>query len=358
MAEQKYASIVQLTDLHLFVDPKGATLPPGRQSPFLERAAPIFKELGHASAGSVRDLRRIAPLVVREEAQWLDGAGPVIVVQSGDVEAYGMLQEEPFSGFRFLDEMLYPTLRGMGAAEIVGVFGNHDAWPGTWPPLFGQSAVVKELGDAGHVPPPLPCLVEVPGGPSVVLVNTVWSQGIRSGIQGGVLGSGRVTAHLPDAVLPLSNSPAPVVEILAMPPPDPGVPRVAVMHHPPHLFDERFGHAWTTGLLDGADELAEALESAGVSLVLAGHRHRIFPPADTTTDARTAIHDPLRTGTLQVASGSPTVGDALHRGISVFRLYRDEAEGLLHVDRRIRTTIGSNERRRQARRLIRNLPLP
>ncbi|MBL8775323.1 MAG: hypothetical protein JNK12_05310 [Acidimicrobiales bacterium] len=354
---------MQLTDLHLFVDHRGATKPPQEQRTATRRATrlagPLANELAHAGPRDVGNLLRLVPQAVESEVQWIDGAGPVIVVQTGDVEAYGQLGTEPFQGFDFLQETLYPRLRDAGVAHIIDLFGNHDVWPGTWP-LFrpiGQMGAVRRLADDGHMPPPLPRLVEISDDLSFVLVNTVWAAGLMGALRGGVCGSGRVTGHLPGAELPLSAATDPLGEIRAIGAPQAGALRVALMHHPPHMFDNHILQALTTCALDDADELCAALNDIKVSLVLAGHRHRIFPPPDSSVDGRDDRHLPLWPGSIQITSGSPTVGDPSHRGISILRLQRDEAEDVVHIERRI-VASGANDRNRVDPFLVRNLPLP
>ncbi len=140
----------------------------------------------------------------------------VLVAQTGDVEAYGAMPEDPYGGFAYLRNHLYPDLVAAGADDCIDIFGNHDVWPGAFPPFRSPRAHARgpaNLANTG-VLPPFPRLIPVssPDGNSleVVPVNSVWPEGpgrFFGYLAGGVAAAGRVGPHLPGGSFPSAGLP-------------------------------------------------------------------------------------------------------------------------------------------------------
>jgi hypothetical protein len=149
---------------------------------------------------------------------------------------------------------------------------------------------------------------------------------------------------------------------LAPPAPRPPVLRVALIHHPIHVFDANLGDRLTNSVVVNRRRTAEALGSAGVHLLLAGHRHRMNPAARARLDLRTDEQRPLGDRLGQLAGESPTVsgseGRATAGALSVYRVLLDETDQRLSVDRLRYTFDRTGTSRATDPGVLRGIPFP
>ena len=124
--------------------------------------------------------------------------------------------------------------------------------------------------------------------------------------------------------------------------------RIALMHHPPHRFDSSFEDALTTSAFSPRDATVRALDAAGVSLVVTGHRHRLNPSPNEHAPTR---QDPLppHMGQLvaEVPSRRPEPGGRRY-SFCLYRLLMSPNQDRLRVDR----VLFRYEERRQGPRIV------
>jgi len=160
------------------------------------------EDLEFASADVVSRLGEQLTAAVREERGAVDGDGPVVVVHSGDVEAFGASPN--VSGFTGFDQLvrLVAEARSDG---FVAVYGNHDVWPGSVA-LLGLNGprhdaqkreIDRHAAFIGELPPAQPLRFPTSHGADLVFVpiNSVFSHPIR----GGLFANGRISPHPPSA---------------------------------------------------------------------------------------------------------------------------------------------------------------
>lgn len=278
--------------------------------------------------GPAWDALRERLLVIAETERSLGAA--VAVAQSGDVEAYGMTPGGRFTGFDELHGRLWPQLHSTGA-HTCDVYGNHDIWPGTFPTLTFNRQAYQEIALLGAFKSswPLPSQMVTPSGLRLRFhrINTV----IANQIAGGFAARGGVGPHpiagpwherdLIPALDALEKSVAydndgPVMNIL-------------VMHHPPHLFDAHFVTEHTLGRLEGRELLCRRLESIGIHLVIAGHRHRCDPRMGHTG---VLSQEPLPSHIAQLVAPSLTAPGNLN-ALMLYRLHWQTGAGVARLDR-------------------------
>jgi hypothetical protein len=301
------ASIVHITDTHLFVDSHGTTRSPSDRSRLVRTLARLgVKDLDFASASMTAALSHTLRRAVDLERSVLPPGAPVVAVHTGDTEAFGSSDERHvYAGFAHLSRLVNDAgLRD----TAVAVYGNHDVWPGTIA-LFGlngphhdsQKHTIADVVDlVGELPPSAPLRLPTAAGFDVVFVpiNTVNSHALR----GALLAYGRISPHPPN---PTHAHPLDIVAGYDL---DPNDLNIAVMHHPPHFYRpltlrDRLG----IGHLDDASGVAGRLAASGIDLVLAGHRHRLDPPFRETIDAAQPQQAPLPPGVAQMVAISPTI---------------------------------------------------
>ncbi len=340
------ASIVHLTDTHLFVDGAGAARPATHRSRlvrFLAKAG--VEDLEFASDDVVSRLGEQLTAAVREERGAIDGDGPVVVVHSGDVEAFGA--NPHVSGFTGFDHLVRLVAEAQSDG-VVAVYGNHDVWPGTVA-LLGlngprhdaqKRAIDRHASFIGELPPAQPPRFPTPNGVDLVFVpiNSVFSHPIR----GGLLANGRISPHPPGT--------GDVFDRLRQLQLRPDDLNIAVLHHPAHAGRpvtrrDRAG----AGRLEQADAVAAELGRLGIDLMLSGHRHRLDPPFGREVDATAGDQPPLPPNLAQLVALSPTMEshagladieapNTPRRGLCVYRIIVDECGTSLSIDRLIHPT--------------------
>ncbi len=299
------ASIVHITDTHFFVDRNGEALAASTRARLVRTLARLgVKDLDFASADMTERFSLALRRAVDLERSVLPPDAPLVAVHSGDTEAFGSPGgPHTYPGFGHLARILDEA--GMGDS-VVAVYGNHDVWPGSVA-LFGlngprHDTQKRTLADAVAMVGPLPRLepLRFPSatGLDIVFVplNSVNSHAVR----GGIFAYGRMSSHPP--------SPASVLDVVDGYGLRPDDLNIAVMHHPLHFYRpltlrDRLG----VGHLDDAVNVAERLATAGIDLVLAGHRHRLDPAFGDTIDATHRAQWPLPAGLAQLVALSPTM---------------------------------------------------
>ena len=340
------ASIVHLTDTHLFVDAEGTPRPATDRSRLVKFLAKVgVEDLEFASADVVGRLGDQLRAAIRAERSAIDGEGPVVVVHSGDLEAFGANRHaDGFTGFDHLAKLV-DEARSDG---LVAVYGNHDVWPGSVAVLgingprhdAQKRAIERRASFIGELPPAQPPRFRTAHGVELVFVpiNSVFSHPIR----GALLANGRISLHPP--------GPGDVLERLRRLRLRPDDLNIAVLHHPAHAgqpitLRDRAG----AGRLEQAEVVAAELGRLGIDLVLSGHRHRLDPPFGQQVDPTAGRQPPLPPNLAQLVALSPTMTsharlveteppDTPRRGVCVYRAIVDEPGTSVSIDRVIHPT--------------------
>lgn len=137
------ASIVHVTDMHLYLDGDGNMRRPSQRAlgdRILRTILAPLPALAHgldiADGAAWTQLRRRLDAVVEVET----GLGACCVIaHTGDAEAFGMSPGGYFTAWGELHGRLWPRLAALGATPV-DIYGNHDIWPGTFPLLAGRQA--------------------------------------------------------------------------------------------------------------------------------------------------------------------------------------------------------------------------
>ena len=154
--------------------------------------------------------------------------GKLLIIQSGDLEAYGAMRASSSTWFSPAFEYWTTAVaRFSQADECVNIYGNHDVWPGTLPFFDPQSTgdveqYLQSIYFPGTLPNPLvmnasPCTLEI------YRLNTVQAQFLKN-----TLASGNIDTNV---LLPSTHSPSTGQSTV----------RLLVMHHPPHFFNASGG---------------------------------------------------------------------------------------------------------------------
>ena len=341
-------SIVHITDTHLFMDRDGKANRTEQRSRLVRLLARLgVHDLEYASAESVARLAETLSRAVAAERKVLSDRAPVIVVHSGDAEAFGTIPGiGEYSGF----SLLASVFASSAPDGVVAVYGNHDVWLGSVA-LFGlngpsqgtlERAIATGVDMIGSLPPTSPLRFPTPDGPTIAFVplNSVDSRAIR----GGLLACGRLSPHPPG-----SGDVVDRLRSLGLRPAD---LNIAVMHHPPHFnrpvtLRDRMG----MGRLQRSRPVATELHESGINLVLAGHRHRLDPPFGERLDATAGGQPPLPPGTAQLVALSPTLHShervvdvdppgSPRRGLCIYRVMADPLGTSVTIGRIVHSTDG------------------
>jgi hypothetical protein len=312
------ASIFHLTDMHLLVDQSGQTRDdPLRRSRLLvelARKAPFSGVQGVCSGSMWHERKALLaladtlPAVIAGERQQVEEGTPVIALQTGDVEALGsaappdLVSHEAFPSFAFVQNRLRPS---SGADCWLDLYGNHDTWPGAYPPMRWRHAAINRarIATIPDLHGPWPELAPPLAGPTGIPVLLARLNTVSRTLLEETRATGSVSDH-PPAGASLEQV---LDELAGLFDPWQGqeAVRIVLMHHPPHPFQTEEGESLTTSGLEGAQELADRLAALHVQLVIAGHRHKLDPPLQPGPDHRPG-QPPLRAPTVQLVSESPT----------------------------------------------------
>ncbi len=305
------ATIVHLTDMHLFVDAGGETrndaLPTARLLTWIAKKAPLasVQRLGSGAMWHNEEALLALRDALGELAHASSPGAPLVVVQGGDVEALGSALEgavgyDAFPSWAYL----HGVLRPLGGWSWSDIYGNHDTWPGSYPPLrardraLNRSRIASIPGLAGPWPDALKIASPQTGVPVVIArLNTVSRTLLCE-----TLASGNVSDHPPG-----NASLQEVLDALGRalePWADRPAVRIVSMHHPVHVAGAS-GRRLTSGWLEAGDELAECLRRLRVQLVIAGHTHELDPERDASY-VPLGLQPPLAAPTAQLVAESPT----------------------------------------------------
>ncbi len=305
------AVVVHLTDLHLD-PPVGATnstihrrlvdqaLSPQKANTFAKVATAAQRLL--RTTGDRRAWRGLPDLVRDIVAINAASGTSVLVVQTGDVEAFGEHETHGFRGYQQLEHELLASLRRERKEEEPGVtvhevYGNHDIWP---PAAFGRGFAGAHADGPGHLIAAHEALLDAqsPLAPPWKADDAPCPDGVTVRVHrvdtidpkvptGAFAAQGRISA--PPAT-PEGEEPILAVDqrLVADVGSGPKVIDLVLSHHP-LLTGEHL-----KGKVHDVEPVRTALERRAI--VLSGHRHRRRPVARTTPR-------PLP----QLESSSPTV---------------------------------------------------
>lgn len=341
--EQDYSwrgTIIHLTDLHL------SGLAPGGQGRYL---SPPQVEAQLQRIQSVPGIPLVRSMVAHElsahdrlawdelevtlqdlVAQLEQESDFIAVAQTGDMTLAGSMDPQN-TGYDAYPEVhdIHRIRDGLKAAhpglEWLETFGNHDAWPGVVPMRpglpYGPIETVPTFQHLFRVHPQPGVTDQV----EVYRINT--TEDLRATEW---LAQGRARPWPASSDHPLRE--------LAHLPAQPGVLRIAIVHHPPAYFGRISHEILTTGRFWRRDRFSAALHKAGIQLVVCGHRHAL-DPADVT---RPSAVDQLRhqsNGLVpQVVAEAPLKRregppGRQRQAFSVYRLLRSSDGRSLAVDR-------------------------
>jgi hypothetical protein len=312
------ATIFHVTDMHLFVDVSGVLREdrPLRSARLLSAVAEkvpvpsvraLFSGAMWHNEEALAALRQDLPETVLREREEAPVGTPILVLQTGDVEALGSAAPaevdgyDAFPSFAFLHQELRTAT---GADFWSDIYGNHDTWPGTYPAMRWRHRAINRarIASVPGIEGPWPDLVEAGIGPTGIPVVVARVNTVSRTLLEETLASGIVCDHPPQDI----TRDAVIDDVAAQFAPWQGRPavRIVALHHPPHPFETTLGQELTTGWLEGGAELAQRLSQLGVQLVIAGHRHKLDPPRDAPEAP--ASQPPLRPPTVQLVAESPT----------------------------------------------------
>lgn len=267
----------------------------------------------------IEDLKKGAPLDNSEgDPAWADR--PTWLVDTGDGTTFGDAAS--------LDEWQDWTKKFEQAAEpnarLMRVYGNHDAWPTTFPLFAGTQYAMNQQRDMLRLHyfnttwPQPPWTVTVPGAVTggaqsqieLYAVNTVDHGLFMNTAALGVAARDRHWTLHP--TFPL-DTPADDLANQALAQPGGAAARhlrIAAMHYPV-TDDATPGHIWPTKVLWNRQRFARDLQRHPsvtplvAHLLLAGHTHMAFPGVgQLPRSASAATHTPLVAGQCQVVSAS------------------------------------------------------
>jgi hypothetical protein len=360
-SEVHVATLVHLTDLHLYVDANGESLDIRglRASTKLikqllqrrrfQRVARRLDKLDFYDPLALEALIDQVPRIVQTEPADV----PVIILHTGDAETLGPQVNGgvvEFGAYDFIHDVLCPAVLGSKTSNWFDVYGNHDVWPGVLP-ILDPSEHKENFSRIRHVRG----LDNYAGSQSISTadpglaltfhrLNSVHPRTLAATFANGKIGSHPVdlgdgcTERALDELANDSDSDKPSI-------------RVVLMHHPPHPFDAGpLKRYLTTGRVEGSKELGErANRDLRIHIVVAGHRHAMNPPVGTTIDAsKKATQKPLPARTIQIVAESPTssitlasVSDPLDQRVRyatsnsfcLYRLFVDQSLQELRIQR-------------------------
>jgi hypothetical protein len=318
------ATIVHLTDLHLFVDEHGGP----RSMNELSRLISLVKHVRDRAPGPIAGLATAVDKmathhsdalidleeVLRQISAAHDPAhGPLIIAHTGDVEVIGPRWYADgtvrFLGLEYIEKWLQPAAPN---AHWAHVYGNHDVWPGGLP-ITDTERHLDALAAIGNTAiyadsyPSEPLQLPTPHGPTIRVhrVNTVPNDVLEQ-----TAAHGRIGTHPHgDKILAAATSAClAALAVHTQVPAGKQAVDIVLMHHPPHAFRtgpirSRIGAATMRGHNDFAAALANDVHA---QLVIAGHRHHLDP---NITGIPIKQH-PLPASTLQLVAESPTASPA------------------------------------------------
>lgn len=308
--------ILHFSDLHLFVDRDGNLRPPEERAVIIRAIDVTSRKLKIPQNLQAGLYHHSAPVLdaflTTMDDLFAPGRPPRLVMQSGDVEAYGILGKY-FHGHDFLDDRKRRWLKQ--SALWVDVFGNHDVWPGTLP-LLGQARtnhVELELRKRAAYLDVMPDvrIVRLQVDPTIRLeiyrLNTVCPDSARN-----LLALGRLNQDvlLGQRDYPMSRSADPMKELQAWAAhlqrrsDATEIPmRIVVLRHPPR------------GSIGNPGDVFEQLTSGEprFHMFLAGHTHKLDPKLNSPYGGAGSIQFVTGTATRRVHAREEAPSFSLYR---------------------------------------------
>ncbi len=349
--------IVHLSDMHLFVDQQGNDYSPTHRAStvnFMKRLIDLsFTPSWINSLGDGLNTHLDSTL----SALWQTlrriinqkGASKLILIHSGDLSAYGHSGDtnNPFPAFDFW-KYKKNSLRN-DIDYFIDIYGNHDVWPGTLP-LFDPQNIkqaVNSLRSRAEYRDTMPTREIVPLNSyriEIYRLNTVCSAWPLNS-----LAVGKIQADYPvrdgwAIEYQLSRSKDSIKELVALAEDasqnhgDNKAVRIIVMHHPPHYFNSNpFIDLIGGRLLLNRRDFLSAFDQTRFHIIIAGHRHIVDPPINTTLTTHQQLQKPLPSNTVQLAAASTTQEvtdpDKERPSLNLYKLIIDDTADQLRIER-------------------------
>ena len=319
---EAFLHIVHISDMHYRID--------GTRDPRLEkRLQDMAVRLRRVSAALADTFLELADLGYAGHADSADqalcdfldwfaqdpdfGSIPAWLLDTGDLSAIGDLPSLAAAQKRLAD-----FGRRLNAGKTLSLYGNHDAWPGTFPMLSTRAELElhRDTLRQQYFPsvwPQGPLAIAIPNTDARLLLHGVNSayddRWVNTFAQGRVIhdpfwlqrqgkGGNRQMRVLADSM------------VQDFPPNGVRDFRVLAVHHPVYYPPPRPGQMMS---MKNDGEVADALIRFGhqhgrgklAALVLSGHTHISFPAlGDLPPDNGRQYYDPLGRGQLQLIAGS------------------------------------------------------
>jgi hypothetical protein len=372
------ASVIHLTDMHLYLAADGGVRRPVDREAhieFLLRQAYRFDSVGwrtlfvgisEHNRRALRMLKARLPEVISDErgdalrTHGLSAGSrlPIIVVQTGDVEAYGAREVAGggyvFPGWDHLRSDIAPLLDQADDGHEhawIDIFGNHDVWAGAVPftrPSAHSKVMEEAIACVPHLDGPWPerC-VHAPVLAGGRILEVYRASTVPEGWLASVRAKGKLTPHPLGQLLPLTGSDNALDELIAVAEAtyDERSIRLLLLHHPVHAFAADWRKRTGTAAFADRDRLARIIGRVPFQLVIAGHRHALDPAEGVSYDAQSTMQRPLPRGTGQLVAESPTLERVVFDNVippeptansfSVYRLLVDEEHGVFSVRRTV-----------------------
>jgi hypothetical protein len=312
--------VVHISDLHLFVEPDGATRSIGELNRIIVWAM-RHSSLPLVGGFNVHDGKALTALRDAITDLIENSPMPVLVIQSGDIATFGARMNNggnvSFPEWEFWEAERART-RTKQPVGWIDLFGNHDIWPGTLPGAAPHRVeVARDELRRKHCRRQIPERVAIPVGSNYVEVytlNTVQHTAVANTFAKGEFAFDHPDRTAPKLYPDRTSDPLDYISGLARRhrPADPRtqVLRLIVMHHPPTFFGTTPGASgvWTkltSGALKNEAELlhwlhAQEAQDVPQHLVLAGHRHLLDPQAGKPAPPLGHSH------AVQLVCGTPT----------------------------------------------------
>lgn len=322
--------IIHISDLHLFVDEYGFNRDSNEKAritnnlqfimqykltPALIKSKLIGDLLNHHSSDTLIAFEDTLSQIINNKRS----EEKIIVIQTGDVEAYGFSGDDnnPLPGFKYWEAQKNNYSKDV---VFVDLYGNHDVWPGGVPFLMINKVekAIEYVRKRPEFKDALPILIKVQMNSyriEIYPINTVCF-----GWPLNTLSVGKIQTDYPiregyQSQYPLSKGKNPIKEIIALSDREkrnnknePAI-RILVMHHPPHYFrSDKWTDLFGARLLSRI-ELKQLFYNKDIKfhIVSGGHRHLVDPPESKCPLGNSGQpQEPLPDTLIQLVAGSTT----------------------------------------------------
>lgn len=318
--------IIHISDLHLFVDHNGNNRSPNLQSNILINLQNILKSkfvpaavtnfgngLNAHSRSALSALWKSLDDIIQNKKK----SELLLMVQSGDVEAYGYSGDiqNAYPSFDYWENQ--KNQNSSNVDRFIDIYGNHDIWPQLVPignPIQVKKAVdlLRNRNEFNKALPDCNIIHLNNYRLEIYRLNTIccaWPL--------NTLAVGKIQPDYPirEGIInkyPASSTIDPIKELVELSinevkknPDEPAV-RVIVMHHPPHYFQSTIWDELSGGRLLNRRDLTSTLSTHKFHLILGGHRHITDPPQNVNFPKSDQSQKPLPFHTVQLSAGSAT----------------------------------------------------